>query len=967
MFRQLTLFVLILLAPITSTIASAADFYVEVPADAAQLFTLMETITTPAGAVTDEATYLKFVTRNSSPEVEIRSITRPDRPPVLLSGAIPITGTMTDPSDPLNPATDSILLTREVDDPDYKVYQLEILYKTGQTVNTDDPPVPTAEQWQITIRQHASDPHEYFGFSGATEAEVTRPRLVIREPINFGQVQRNVSTDHAPIRPVDIRNLGTANAIPSSATITTNPQNFFAAPVTNIGLLKPGISVKNDFATSTGLWVTTSPTSLDNETNGQLSIAYTDVADSSFGPATTTLAADGVNLFMHILMDVSGSMSWRPDGSRPAPVDEQRLSYATKALEGILEWLPRFSDNQAFVGFGSFPNRATNSNDPLESIDRITDVQKAAIALDVAALYADGPTPMESGIRVALTDMQTNEPNDDDCLGAGTCDFKKAILMLSDGAEGNPVPSDARSTIDLLKNEAVHMYTIGYGPACPLSDTDCAVDLSTNYDRELLQYLATKTDGAFIEANNPDALTNLDSATPVEAFRLKNAFKQAIAPLLGLQMVEDPIETIRRSQTKSHEACIDERAYGATFLVDWDRRVNQGIELVLAAPTGETYTKNSSGVDYFESDNHAMFVLQGNLIRAGKGKGQWTINVTGGQSIPTNSDTLYSVSVLAQSPIIAEPKIDVLWVGGEMLAELSLVGLPLQAVGDLNVTLNYSRPTKSLEKYLAQPVDSKLLQQFDSSGQFIYSGLNVGSRKMAKQVAATDGHVPINPNRELTSIRQIKAAALREAGLVYKPAIEQGSVKLKRSGDKYVANLDHVALDGVYNFYFEIDSGTERRNCVQREVAVSQYAGIQINSALLTGAVEWLALDRELFFDQALYEELSSDIPAGKIRSVARLRPMFDDIPWGIGKSEQISTEISGGERIRSIIDDLTGSYYQVVEHARSDQPSIQFAIGGVTGDPISAPKIADDPPWVLIILVLIVLVVVAFHMLRRT
>lgn len=968
MLKRNLITALAFLAGLAAQPALPAEFSVNVSADPAKLFSLMTDITTPAAATSGEATYIKFVTTNPNPELEIRS---PGRAPALLAG-VPST---TSVGDPLTPVTDAIVLTEvpEFAADTYRVYQVEILYAAGQP--------GAAETWQVTVRQDATEKYEYFGFTGSSVDEVTRPQLEATEPVAFGQVQRNVSTDHAPVEPVNFRNRGTATARFNGASFNSNPDNIFSllAGTVSIPDLKPGEPETPWEDSTQGLWVLARPNSLANITSGRLALNYTNVPAAgepllSYDPAVVNLSVDGVNLLLQILMDASGSMKMSPDGQQStAPSGERRIDFSKDAVREINVWLDRFSDGQALVGMSSFPNSSANGNvtgsgcdDPLVCIDRI-ELTRADIGVFVgnttAALAANGGTPMETGINIAQADIKANDSDEDDCLVAGSCEFRKAILMLSDGYE--TVPSNAVQTVGPLNDAGIAMYTIGYGPACPAANADCALSLGTSYNRPLLQELADRTGGAFIEANNPDALEDPRDATPVEAFRLKNAFKQAIAPLLGIQPVEDPIETISRGQTRSHEACIDDHAYGATFLVDWDKAQRDSIHMTLTSPVGTIYNKSSTGVTYVDDDHFAMFVLQGDLIRGRRGAGVWTMNLTGSNDIGQNESILYSVNALSQSRVAAKPNFDFVWVGGELVAELALAGVVADRFPDIEIQLDYTRPRNSLERYLAQPVERRLLQEvkleLGASREKHFSLFKNAYAQERSAVAET----------EQLNVRMLKAAALTRADKQFKPDNVSGRVKMTREGNKWRAVLGNVAVDGVLNFYFDLNTPQGRKSCVQREVAASRYAGLKMDAALLTNSVAWLAPTPELFFDPEAYQLASTDIPAGKTRSVARLRPEVNGIPWGIGKSMQVSVAVSQGETIGGIIDNLDGSYYQVVEHDPGARPSIQFGIGDARSEaiPISLEpggEMPESPSWWLIVLALVLLVIV-YLVLRRS
>ena len=72
-----------------------------------------------------------------------------------------------------------------------------------------------------------------------------------------------------------------------------------------------------------------------------------------------------------------------------------------------------------------------------------------------------------------------------------------------------------------------------------------------------------------------------------------------------------------------------------------------------------------------------MYVIRGKRLRGGQGAGEWTLSLSGGDSIPNNNDTQYSYNVLVQSPVLTEPQFPkaTLLTGMQFLMEMQLAGV----------------------------------------------------------------------------------------------------------------------------------------------------------------------------------------------------------------------------------------------------------------------------------------------------
>lgn len=927
---------------------------------------------TPMGSGTNRKTIIKLVTDTLLADITFRiepqsvGETGNNRLPVdvqvLGTGGPHAIPKDLQEDDPLSTVVASTIMAQEVSESvasGHSMVRVTIEYDDGYTF-----PAATGETWHLKVMETTAD-QSYFGFAGSSEAEVTKAKIEAMEELDFGEVQKNVSTGVAPVRPVDIRNIGTAPLLISGAPISNNPQPiFFEVTVFVVTSLNPGEELENIFdedasdgtTEKKGLWVMAHPSILGERPPSTLTIQSND------DPVDLILRAKGVSLYAHILVDTSTSMGAFPDGTYPAPENDSRLTDAKEAGREINNWVKEFSDGQAFIGLSIFPDSFSSADSavvvPIDrTINNHPSIQVAFGPESLNGLKAVQPTtPMESGILVAIGDMDAriNSPNPPS--PAERPDLRQALLLLSDGRENET--SSSASQIGQMNDKGIRAYTIGYG-----------VPDKSYVDHTTLQDLATGTGGEFFDANSLDA------------FALKDAFKGAVTPWLGLRPVSDPRGTIRRGQTKSHTVCLDETAYGVTFSVDWDRHAAGGVELVLTSPTGETITPSSLDVSYYSSNTFAMYVIRGKRLRGGQGAGEWTLSLSGGDSIPNNNDTQYSYNVLVQSPVLTEPQFPkaTLLTGMQFLMEMQLAGVCAERLKGLTVTLDYDLPAESFGTYLAKNridpswVFEKLLNK-DLAQRPLISEANAQERAKHKRVPDTIMGEP-------ATLVQKKAYAL--ANFSDKPFTNKRSKETiqlyddgthgdKKANDGIFSNqMPKLAYEGVHNFYIKVNElKPKRKGCVNREIKVAKYVDIMLSSELISKNVQWAELAPSLFFDPSVWEKVSGPAHEGYERR-AVIYTMQDALGnyGGPGLGRKIKFTTKSAELIGPVVDNWDGSYIQVIQYKKGDVPSVTVSARGITTSAIPMPseeKLPIVPPFVWVLLVLVLIAVVVFLILRK-
>jgi hypothetical protein len=749
----------------------------------------------------------------------------------------------------------------------------------------------------------------------------------------------------------EVRNTGTAPLSITGGPISNDPAPaFFSTPVFVPTPIDPGENLVNDFGSNQGVWVMARPTALGSRTS-------TLTIQAGAESAPVTLTATGVTLYAHLLMDCSGSMGWKPDGNSTSEEAERRLFGAKEAGREINNWISEFTDQQGYFGLSTFP--PCGGGNVRVPIDRSLNTHGSINVLlgpeGAGGLVAGGGTPMQVGIEAAIEDMEARinnagqQPN-----AADRPNLRQAILMLSDGDQ---TAGNAALTIPSMADKGIRMYTIAYGIAG-----------SATVNHDLLSQLSSGTEG---ESWNTNSLS---------AFELKNAFKNAVRTWLDLESVVDPTGTIRAGQSRSHTVCIDPRAYGVTFVVDWDRAAAGGVGLTLQSPTGEVITPSSSGAAFFSGQTFAQYVIRGNRIRGGAGAGQWTLRLMGGQSIPGNSDTNYSYSVLAQTPIRVEPvrRWDLV-TGLDRLMEVQLIGWPDDYLDEVVINAHYDAPAQSAGTYLATgEVDrswffpERQISAAPSRAERLFARLVRPLVAQQTQTAQQDVRVPTTFMDEPATIAQRKAWAL--ANIADRPFLNErttGTLQLYDDG----TNGDRVAGDGIYSvmtpalryegiyqYAFEVATpGGVRRPCINRDVRLHDMVAVQLTPGLIADHVTWHGnVGADLFFDPNVAAEvMRTEPPAGYTRSAAVFMPMDEQgNHWGPGRANDVAFAVTNGEAVSPVVDNWDGTYVQVIEHRDDERPAVVVTAAGIASSPIELTG-GGQIRWLWILAILVLLAIV--------
>src|SRR6185436_10155372 len=275
------------------------------------------------------------------------------------------------------------------------------------------------------------------------------------------------------------------------------------------------------------------------------------------------------------------------------------------------------------------------------------------------------------------------------------------------------------------------------------------------------------------------------------------------------QSLADPSGLIHSGQSRQHKVCVDDKAYGLTFVADWNRVAPGGVSLTLVSPKGEVITPTTSGISYFSDQMFAQYVIRGDRVRGGAGAGEWTMNLTGTSAIPSNSETQYSYAAMEQTGIhVAAKHFGDHFTGGAAgIFEVTLNAggtpvvpttpggvtptptpgpVPVAADQESVVTVHFDMPAASYSTYLAtSKVEREWFPEPGTQPQVKKTGSRFSFvRPLFAQTRDSGARtVPPTIMGEATTIPQRKAWALRNiANRPYEDKRTTGSLQLYDDG-----------------------------------------------------------------------------------------------------------------------------------------------------------------------------------------
>jgi Mg-chelatase subunit ChlD len=329
-----------------------------------------------------------------------------------------------------------------------------------------------------------------------------------------------------------------------------------------------------------------------------------------------------------LVLDVSGSMSWREDGTVPADPTESRLYKAGQALSNFLDRLNLRNPTDVYFGLVTFPDSSglcpsaqkvipgSGSLAPLNEGTRET-----AIRTTIPDLTGGGKTPMAEGLTLANGLLSPAEAN-------------KMFLLVSDGYHNCPSRAFPGGLEGYLSSFTDPIYTVGIGTAREVDFTS-------------LSDIATTTGGDFLDTT---IITDLD---------LMSSFKTIIVSTMGLEAESDPSGEIVSGQRRKHTARITDQDTDIAFDLSWSTPREGHLLYELHTPDGKVLTPGKAralpGVTYISRETYQIYYLTEEYLKTIKRTGQWGIEISG-EEMAKGEKEVYRYGVVMDSPLKMLPE-----------------------------------------------------------------------------------------------------------------------------------------------------------------------------------------------------------------------------------------------------------------------------------------------------------------------
>ncbi len=499
-----------------------------------------------------------------------------------------------------------------------------------------------------------------------------------------------------------------------------------------------------------------------------------------------------------LLFDTSGSMSWRHDGTSPAPVAEQRITFAKEATYPFMELLNDHSNKRINFGIADFPPQPWDSTvgcngQVVTPMTLLTDASKTtAVDTTIPGLTAQGSTPLLAGM--------------DSAIGMFGTESNKSIVLLSDGYHNCPSVVDATdpdvdALVTLLNTGEIKVFTIGFGRP-------------TDVDHPLLERLAADTGGEFHDvttfAFNP---ATWDPATDLQA-----TYKSILVDSLGLETAADPMGVIRGGETVVRNVRINEHDKCVSIFLSWVTSQPNRLGLKVKTSDGAyipiTATAATPGIHYHAGNTYKILTVDESFLRArGKvGPTPWKIEIDAGR-MSSNESENYQYSVILNSNLKMATGFDKTTYGtGDSItltAKITEAGRPVTGLSNVKVAV--ARPGESLGNwYAANKVTAENIEQ-----------------------------IPEKKDNETLSLLQRKTLYLTDIlKLSLAGAFSPATTRLYDDGSHgdaladdgiYTNRYIDTVKEGTYSFFFQAGGGTVMGNFFDREDLVEKYLGVNVD------------------------------------------------------------------------------------------------------------------------------------------
>lgn len=745
-----------------------------------------------------------------------------------------------------------------------------ILFSTGHT-------------WQIQIQNNDGSPQNFAWVVGTSDAEASQPWIDVESTAELGNVLTGQTITHA----IQVANRGTGDLTITDTVGDTIGSDFTITAV-------PGAILPN---TCGNIQVELTAPSSPQQVSQTYTIGSNDTEAVTGDPASEhngeiTLNAEVGRLEVVFLLDGSGSMAWKPDGSSAISPSDSRWSKMGTAAKQCFDILEFFGGGMGRFAMGVFPDITTS---PIPS-SASSAILISAADIDTGLMNdarneidtntPSGGTPMGHGIEHVIGGTPTGFGeflSDSDSQNFN----HRWLVLMSDGYHNHPPPNPEdfleSGSKPSFSDKSIRVITIGYGDPG---------GLDVNHD--LLAAIASGSDGKPYEAGINDV--NID---PGSGLSIHKAFRTSIVDVLALDPTVDPAATLHGpNDERRHSALLLPFDNKVAFVVTWSTFDPERVLVQLLTPGCELITPERAGeiagVDYRNDNRYAIYTISGDYLHnssdpSNPRHGTWTLIVTG-TGLNEGETEAYEYEVVTDSRLKLNLSTDrTQYYAGDgitLTARLTLDGLPVENAG---VTLYVTAPGQAASNWVAAYKVTP--QEFQDASDMIQG---------------------VDKN-----IYQVKALALKNKGLTYLPLSNTQTIVMnEQEPGVYVAHVSNNTVPGTYDLYVTAvgqAEGVSFRREQRRQIRV-QVRPVP-DYTILDILYDSVFLDDRPFINATVRVQ-----PRDRFGNVVLVDPAIDNA---------IQLDIQGGQPSKALQANLDGSYTRVVRYSSQEQPAISLRVGG--------------------------------------
>ena len=331
------------------------------------------------------------------------------------------------------------------------------------------------------------------------------------------------------------------------------------------------------------------PAGMNTRTASNFSFSFQNYGTTNF-TCTTPEPVD-----IELILDRSDSMNDPSNG----PEDGTKLEAIQAAVNMFIDIIKL--DEVHRIGFTQFNNDVTPFVTPFP-FDRLNENNDAAAKVTIDSVTASGETDIieavQAGVGVEGLDFVSDYPNS-----------RRSVVLFTDGQHNSPstltdpeLQTALETEIDAIDPD-IEFYSIGFGADI----SDVALNGTA-------------------QSHNGFHLTEVDSLFTAKDFAL------VAANLIDSEVLLDPVFTILAGQQASETIGVSEADSNITFVLHWDRYIEDNINSTIIPPDANCPISNSdanantriaNGINYRIIRVNLPYSCNGNQIHSG----DWTVNV----------------------------------------------------------------------------------------------------------------------------------------------------------------------------------------------------------------------------------------------------------------------------------------------------------------------------------------------------